>query len=274
MHPIFFAAASCKNATWRTLQETENVTPREYEELVANHFRDAGYTVELTPISNDYGVDVFACKGTEKLAVQAKMYGDTTRRVNREMVMQLHGAKDFFGCTEAVVVTNGDLMQDAHEVAAKLRIRIVFLQAERSALQAHLVASDIAPKDNAISARNVFDQVWTKYVMPLAGKTLIGPSGKSNKVLSVDWSGVKRLTSGDEQQFIPIEVFRQAVGRIVSYGSVTRDEINQEYSKRASSGVVLILAQVPLFSYFGNPSRLKLRQLTDTQNECCRTGAI
>jgi restriction system protein len=192
------------------------------------------------------------------------MYGDTTRRVNREMVMQLHGAKDFFGCTEAVMVTNGDVMHNAHEVATKLRIRIVFLPADCSTVPACVVTNDTSNESEAL-ARNIFNEVWTKHVMPLAGKTLTGISGQTNTIISVNWSGVKRLTSGGQLQSIPIEVFRQAVGRILSDGSVTRDEINQEYSKRASSGVVLILSQVPLFLHLDCPSRLVLRQAASTQ---------
>lgn len=48
-------------------------TSLEYEELVAAHFRSQGYSVALTPRSNDYGVDAFARKGNQKLALQAKM---------------------------------------------------------------------------------------------------------------------------------------------------------------------------------------------------------
>jgi restriction system protein len=51
------------------------ITPRQYEELVAAHFREKGYATEITPCGHDYGVDVFATRGREKLAIQAKMYG-------------------------------------------------------------------------------------------------------------------------------------------------------------------------------------------------------
>jgi len=65
---------------------------------------------------------MFASKGDERLAVQVKMYGGTARPVNREMVMQLHGAKDYFECTLAVVVTDGRVARDARDVATKLEI--------------------------------------------------------------------------------------------------------------------------------------------------------
>lgn len=37
--------------------------PDEYEKVVARQFEDWEYEVNLTPYSNDYGVDLFASKG-------------------------------------------------------------------------------------------------------------------------------------------------------------------------------------------------------------------
>jgi restriction system protein len=236
------------------------VTPLVYEEMVAAQFRRQGYSVDLTQRSHDYGVDAFARKDNEKLALQVKMYGGA-RKVNREMVMQLHGAKDYFDCTEAVIVTDGDVTQDAREVAEKLRIKILSFPVERPLPPSDPRPPIVAP-NSAESCRTVptFDEVWERYVMPLAGRTLVGPGGRTNTLLTVDWSGVKRLTSSERPQFIRIEVFRQAVGRLVERGCVTRDEINVDYAKRASSGVVLILSQVPLFEHLTGPSRLVLRE--------------
>lgn len=100
------------------------MTPKQFEELVCEHFRKKGYNAEVTPYNNDYGVDVFATKEKEKIAVQAKMYAGGTRKINRQMVMELHGAKDYFDCSRAVIATNGMLLADASEVANKLKIEI------------------------------------------------------------------------------------------------------------------------------------------------------
>ncbi len=235
------------------------VSPLAYEEMVADHVRRQGYSVELTKRSNDYGVDAFASKEDQKLALQAKMYGGTKRRVNRAMVMQLHGAKDYFGCNEAVIVTDGEVAEDARQVAAKLRIRILSLPVERVPLSDPMLPSAAAKSADVRRAIPTFDEVWERHVMPLAGRTLMGPKGRTNTLLSVDWSGVKRLTTGNHQRFIPIEVFRQAVGRLIERGQVTRDEINEDFVGRASLGVVLILSQVPFFKHLSSPtSRLVL----------------
>jgi HJR/Mrr/RecB family endonuclease len=67
------------------------MTPRQFEELVCEHFHNKGYEAKTNSYVGDYGVDVFATKGKEKIAVQAKMYGSGTRKINRQMVMELHG---------------------------------------------------------------------------------------------------------------------------------------------------------------------------------------
>jgi len=233
------------------------MTPREYEEIVADHFRRQGYCVELTSSSNDYGVDIFACKANQKLALQVKMYGGTSRKVNRGMVMHLHGAKDYFDCTEAVIVTDGDVADSARMVAAKLRIEILSFPAPPS----NLIPPNAAPNSvDACPTAFTFDEVWERYVMPLAGQILMRADGKTNTVVTVDWSRVKRLTSSGRPQFIDIEAFRQAVGRLIERGYVTRAEINEDYEKRASAGVVLILFQVPFFEHLNSPSRLVVRK--------------
>jgi len=87
------------------------MNPRQFEELVCEYYRSQGYKAETTPYSNDYGIDVFATKGKEKLAIQAKMYGNSTRKINRQMVMELHGAKDYFDCTKAIIATEMGYLQ-------------------------------------------------------------------------------------------------------------------------------------------------------------------
>lgn len=228
------------------------MTPEEYEQIVAQHFRSQGYVTRTTQYSGDYGVDVFAEKGGERLAIQAKMYGNTARKINREMVMQLHGAKDYFDCTKAVIATDGVVIDNASEVARKLGIEILRIKAQQSLQSA-------APQAVRSSRALGFDEIWENYVMPLQGKTLLREDGKTNKIVTVDWSGIQRITSNGKQQPIQIEIFRRAINHILRVGSITRTEINEEYAKRASSGIVLILSHVPLFELTTKPLGLRLK---------------
>ena len=206
------------------------MTPDQYEKYVANYFQNKGYKVKQTPYSNDYGVDVFAEKNKEKIAIQAKMFGNSNRKINRQMVMEFYGAKDFFNCNKGIIATDGEIIQNAKDVADKLGIEILFIYP-----QSHV------PKNNS-----QFDEIWENYVMPLEGKTITRNNGKINKILEVNWGGINRITSNGNQQKIDIEIFKKTINHILENGSITRQEINDEYSKRASSGIVLILSQLPM----------------------------
>lgn len=230
----------------------KDMTPEEYEQLVAQYFSAQGYLTRKTQYSGDYGVDVFAQKGEERLAIQAKMFGNTARKINREMVMQLHGAKDYFDCTRAVIATDGVIIDNAQEVAHKLGIEVVYIEAKR----AHQSSADQPAR---LTRAVGFDEMWERYVMPLQGKTLYRDDGETNEIISVDWSGIERITSNGNHQSIQIEIFRKTINHILRFGSITRTEINEEYAKRASSGIVLILSHVPLFELTTNPLGLRLK---------------
>lgn len=222
------------------------MNPKQFEELVCEHFRQKGYEAETTSYSNDYGVDVFATKGKEKIAVQAKMYGSGTRKINRQMIMELHGAKDYFDCTKAVIATDGVLLHDALEVAQKLKIDILTIDAS---------AALTNPKKS--NNNKTFEGIWEKYIIPLQGKTLTRDSGETNKIVKVNWSEVERITSNGNKGKIKVEIFKHAINKLLSDGSITRDYINQNYVGRASSGVILILSQVPFFQLTNRPTGLK-----------------
>jgi restriction system protein len=224
------------------------MNPRQFEELVCEHFRKKGYNAETTTYTNDYGVDVFAIKGKEKIAVQAKMYGDS-RKINRQMIMELHGAKDFFDCTKAIIATDGKVLSDAVLVAEKLKIEIIYLDSSQP----------ITTTPNRTNG-NTFESIWEKYIIPLEGKVLTRENGETNTILKADWSGIERLTSNGNKGKIKIEIFELAINKLLATGIITRDEINQNYSGRASSGVILILAQIPLFKINEKPKGLLFKK--------------
>lgn len=224
------------------------MNPRQFEELVCEHFRQQGYKTELTTYRNDYGIDGFAVKGKEKIAIQSKMYGHTTRKINRQMVMELHGAKDFFDCSKAVIATDGTFLPDALLVAEKLKIGIIYLSKFQTSLP-----KIISTYDDGKS----FEQIWENYILPLQGKTLTRRNGETNQIIKADWSGIERLTSNGKQDKIKIEIFKQAVNKLLTDGSITRDYINQNYVGRASSGIVLVLSQIPFFKLTDKPTGLK-----------------
>lgn len=217
--------------------------PIAFEQFVANHFKKNGYEIMLTSISGDYGVDVFAKNHIHKIAIQVKMYGDSSRKINRKSIMELHGAKDYFDCDKAIIATNGGILNDALEVAGKLNIEILNLE----------FGYESNPSE--IDYRS-FDSIWANYIMPLKGKELIREGGSKNTILDVDWSGIKRLTSNGNKSKINIEIFREAYNILLEKGYVSREYINDNYTGRASSGVILILSQLPCVEQREKPNGL------------------
>jgi len=208
------------------------MTPDQYENFVADYFRDKNYKVEQTSYTNDYGVDVFAEKNDVKYAIQVKMYGNSSRKINRQMVMEFYGAKDYFDCDKGIIVTDGVIIENAKEVADKLGIEVLFLA---------------TPDYDFEDEKSIFDNIWENHIKPLEGKTIIRENGETNKILKVDSGCIERETSNGKKQKIDIEIFKKTINHLFQFGSITRGKINEEYSKRASSGITLILTQLPMF---------------------------
>ncbi len=104
-----------------------------------------------------------------------------------------------------------------------------------------------------------FDGMWSTWVVPLSGRTVSGLNGLTNDIVKADAGGVVRVSCNGLSSHIPMEPFRWAVRRIQDTGSVSRLEINDEFPHRYSSGVQLVLEQVPLFMVSGRPARIRLR---------------
>lgn len=245
------------------------MNPQSFEKYVAGIYEKEGYDVTVTPYSGDYGVDVIAEKGGERIAVQVKQYGCSTRKVNRQMVMELHGAAAYAGCNKAVIATNGDVLPDAVEVARKIGVEIRYIDSEpglRPVIDAYkkndkpAAAPESKKPVSGVDYSAAFREIWDKYVKPLEGKTLLNDKGRKNTILKVDDGGIKRITSTRNVGKIDIEPFKMAVIKLLRDGYITRSEINDNYSKRASSGIVLILSQVPMFELVERPLALRLRK--------------
>ena len=169
------------------------MTPKEYEQYIASIFQNQGYKTLVTPYSNDWGIDVIAIKGKEKIAIQAKMYGNK-RKVNRAAIMQLYGAMAYQDCTKAVIATDGELLDDAISVAKKLKIEILTTKTNFVSTfhkEKEEENSDSIHKDFRMEYPT-FDEVWRKYIMPLKGVTLWNTKGE-NKILDVNWGGITRI---------------------------------------------------------------------------------
>jgi len=239
------------------------MTPEQFEHHVAALYAERGYTTKVSPLSNDWGIDVIAIKGTEKIAIQVKMYGGTSRSVNRRVMMELYGAAAYQDCSSAVLATDGNVLPDALLVAKKLGIQVLHLPHEEMMIDSvcpnFYVENETEIMGQVTSNRYPsFAEVWKEYIMPLRGKTI--SDGKlTNTIIEVSTAGLNRLTSNGQSRKIDIEGFRLAYNTLISKGSVSREYINQQVDKRCSSGIVLILGQIPFIEIVFSPKGLRLK---------------
>lgn len=103
------------------------ISPRKFEELVAELLSRRGYDVELTPQTRDGGKDIYAARrddlGTFLYIVECKRYAPDNP-VGVEVIRALHGVADIDRVTGAMVVTTSYYSSDARALEAKIKYRM------------------------------------------------------------------------------------------------------------------------------------------------------
>jgi hypothetical protein len=107
----------------RTAEELEilnGLTPRGFEEYVADLWRASGYECRLTKRSRDGGVDVVAEKGDKRVLMQVKRYSDND--VGIETVQRVAGllVDEEFAASRVLVVTTSGFTADAKQRAERV----------------------------------------------------------------------------------------------------------------------------------------------------------
>lgn len=87
--------------------------PFEFERLVAKLFEKKGYKATVTQERGDFGVDILAEAGKEKIAIQVKHWQAS---VGGPDVHKTLGSMITFGANRAMVVTSSDFTNQAYEI--------------------------------------------------------------------------------------------------------------------------------------------------------------
>jgi restriction system protein len=114
-----------------TMYHVDAMNGYDFEKFLAHIFQTAGYDVEGTKLSGDQGADLFVSKFGKKMVIQAKNYSGN---VGNAAVQEAISAKSFYGCDEAMVVTNSYFTRSATELANAASVRLI----GRRELQAYL----------------------------------------------------------------------------------------------------------------------------------------
>lgn len=229
------------------------MNPEEFENLVAEHYQTLGFATETTPTTSDFGVDIFATKTNEKIAIQVKMYD--SRTVNYKDVMYLFAASKLFSCSRSIMVSSGEVRTDAKEVADKLNVEIVEYFGSRRTTQLASKSPKLIPQIST-NDHSKFSRIWKDYIVPLQGQEVRTVTGKSNIIKTVNWDGITRISSNGRPSPIGIEIFEWSYEQLLRRGELTRDEINQHYTNRGSAIIFAVLATLPFVDVTLKPATL------------------
>lgn len=99
-----------------------NITPRQFEEIIAELFHNFGFDVELTKPTRDGGRDIIAINEIHdiqnKYLIECKRYAPANK-ISVSIVQRLYGIKVSEAATKAILVTTSSYTSDARKFASK-----------------------------------------------------------------------------------------------------------------------------------------------------------
>jgi restriction system protein len=103
------------------------ISPRQFEELVAELYDREGYEVELTPVSNDGGVDIYAVQrtafGSFLTVIDCKRYRKD-RPIEVDLVRQLYGTVEAQDASVGVLATTSHFTRGAKAFQRDRKFRL------------------------------------------------------------------------------------------------------------------------------------------------------
>lgn len=108
------------------------ITPRDFERIIAEIFKGFGFNVELTQATRDGGRDIIACR-TDRLDITTKHIIECRRYASNQpirvnMVRALYGVKEEQKADHAVLATTSYFTKDAEEFAEKPNVHNLHLK--------------------------------------------------------------------------------------------------------------------------------------------------
>jgi len=104
------------------MREIDGMSGLKFEEFCTWLFKVMGFAVQKTKKSGDQGADLILIQGYTHIAIQAKR---KKRRVGNDAVQEVNGAKSFYRCTDAWVVTSNYFTKNAIELARSCDVELV-----------------------------------------------------------------------------------------------------------------------------------------------------
>ena len=103
-----------------------------------------------------------------------------------------------------------------------------------------------------------FHTLWEDNIKPLEGSQISTITGKRSTILKVSNDGIERESSNAIVGSIEIEIFKKVYSVLIEKKSISRNEINSLYPKRASSFIAAVFSKIDFIDYSGRPAKLLL----------------
>lgn len=107
----------------RSFSGVPKMSPYQYEHYVARYLKNCGFLkAEVTPKSGDFGADIILTdKDGTRMCVQCKQY---SKPVGVKAVQEVIGAKAYYGCSRAAVITTSAFTPAAKELAQRAGVEL------------------------------------------------------------------------------------------------------------------------------------------------------
>jgi restriction system protein len=96
------------------IDQIDQMTGQEFEQRLRLLFMALGYKVTMTRATGDFGADLLLAKDGKRTVVQAKRY---SKAIGVAAIQEVIGAKAYYSCPNALVVTNANFTNAARILA-------------------------------------------------------------------------------------------------------------------------------------------------------------
>ncbi|WP_123106176.1 restriction endonuclease [Acidithiobacillus sulfuriphilus] len=98
------------------------LTPEEYERFCAVLLENHGWRTELTKKSGDYGADIIASNGNQRMVIQCKQW---SKSVGIKAVQEAHSAGAYYNASIVAVVATTKYTPAAKDMARSIGVRLL-----------------------------------------------------------------------------------------------------------------------------------------------------
>jgi len=125
----------------------KNVSPLGFEKLTAKLFRNKGYKTKLTKGGGDFGTDVVARKGEDRIAIQCKKY-KRGNKVGSKDVQKALGSMWKYDANKAIIITSSNFTKPAIEQARKAPIELWDSRKLKEEIRKHIIDKEYKQEEN------------------------------------------------------------------------------------------------------------------------------